>query len=658
MLPVEQPFKTYTGLDGKPLDNGYVYFGLPDQDPTTHPVTVYWDAAGTLPAAQPLRTLSGYIMNGGSPANVFFDDSYSVLVKDAKGRQVFYANSSDDFSIATVVANFLTTLASSGGASKIGFKMAGAGSVDRTVEQKLRESSVSLADKGASLDSLDNSAALLKAVNSGASVYVPDGNWKVASGTPLPAGAFIWGPGTIERTTAGPIFTASGKSDITIRGVGFKGNKDSWALQFDGCTKVRLAHNRCTDIMLVQTNSLTGAYATTTDDNMSRDVTVYDNHGICAAVPTAQSQQFIRILYTRDFTVALNSARGYRELVLAWGGDYVADGAAANQRKCYDGLIEGNRGQVLAAGIWTAMAKDVRVIGNELKGNANAEGLDAEGSTNVTFDSNDALNFADGLAAFGLNRNVKFWNNNVTASAYAFRNANGAFNADYGLLEFDGNTFASTTAACIGWVTGGAERVRLTNNRFENVALTLTDVAAAEIVLMENELYFDYAPAGLWLVRLGGLTNGYTKQPKKSIIKVKLNTVEWRGAGILNKRAFGLTSSDVAHTIDFQQNTCIGIDEQLSYEGSVGAMTVLSKRNTFDAAATYPSVLHGSSAGLTVIWQDNDRSDGLDAYGTNAPTAPTFFSPGSRIWSNTPANGQPPGWVYRTGVWGPMAVIG
>ena len=31
MLPVEQPFKTYTGLDGKPLNNGSVYFGLPSR---------------------------------------------------------------------------------------------------------------------------------------------------------------------------------------------------------------------------------------------------------------------------------------------------------------------------------------------------------------------------------------------------------------------------------------------------------------------------------------------------------------------------------------------------------------------------------------------------------------------------------------------------
>lgn len=122
MLPVEQPFKVYTGLDGKPLDNGSVYFGQPNQNPVTAPVTVYWDAAGTQAAAQPLRTENGYIVRvrGGTPANVFYDSSYSELVRDHKGQQVFYARTSDDFSIATTVLNFIANLAANTGSSLIG----------------------------------------------------------------------------------------------------------------------------------------------------------------------------------------------------------------------------------------------------------------------------------------------------------------------------------------------------------------------------------------------------------------------------------------------------------------------------------------------------------------------------------------------------------
>lgn len=139
MLPVESPFKVFTGLDGKPLNNGYVYFGVANQNPITSPVTVYWDAAGTQPALQPLRTENGYIMHAGTPANVFFDGSYSELVQDSKKRQVFYARTSVDFSIATALLAFIALLASSVGTSLVGFLQAGAGAVARTLQSKLRE---------------------------------------------------------------------------------------------------------------------------------------------------------------------------------------------------------------------------------------------------------------------------------------------------------------------------------------------------------------------------------------------------------------------------------------------------------------------------------------------------------------------------------------
>lgn len=89
MQSLEQPFKLYTDKTGAPLDQGYVYFGVAGQDPTTHPVTVYWDAAGTIAASQPLRTVNGYIVNGTAPANVYFSGTYSETVKDKNGVTVF-----------------------------------------------------------------------------------------------------------------------------------------------------------------------------------------------------------------------------------------------------------------------------------------------------------------------------------------------------------------------------------------------------------------------------------------------------------------------------------------------------------------------------------------------------------------------------------------
>ncbi len=161
MLPVETPFKTYTGLDGKPLDNGYVYFGQPDQDPIAHPVTVYWDAAGTLPAAQPLRTVNGYIMNSGTPANVFYEGAYSELVQDSKARQVFYSRTSDEFSIATAVSNFIATLEGAEGPAEIGFTADLLDAKKRTLLDKARDR-ISIKDYVVGDGVADDTAGLTK----------------------------------------------------------------------------------------------------------------------------------------------------------------------------------------------------------------------------------------------------------------------------------------------------------------------------------------------------------------------------------------------------------------------------------------------------------------------------------------------------------------
>lgn len=89
MERLEQPYRLFTDAVGKPLDAGYVYFGAAGQNPETSPITVYWDAAGTIPAAQPLRTSAGYIVNNGQPANVYFSGAYSEVVKDRNGVQLF-----------------------------------------------------------------------------------------------------------------------------------------------------------------------------------------------------------------------------------------------------------------------------------------------------------------------------------------------------------------------------------------------------------------------------------------------------------------------------------------------------------------------------------------------------------------------------------------
>lgn len=110
---VANPLPQFVGLDGRPLSAGTVYIGVANEDPETHPQAVYWDAAATQAAAQPLGTLAGYIYNLGSPATPYTTAPYSIRVKNIQGEVVFEeaAALSD---IATLFADFASLAADDG----------------------------------------------------------------------------------------------------------------------------------------------------------------------------------------------------------------------------------------------------------------------------------------------------------------------------------------------------------------------------------------------------------------------------------------------------------------------------------------------------------------------------------------------------------------
>lgn len=103
ILSTAVPYNVYVGLDGQPLNGGYLYFGAADLDPETNPVTVYWDAAGTQPAAQPIRTSNGMPIRNGTPAFLFASGNYSITVRDSLKRIVYYAPESAAFNSASVL---------------------------------------------------------------------------------------------------------------------------------------------------------------------------------------------------------------------------------------------------------------------------------------------------------------------------------------------------------------------------------------------------------------------------------------------------------------------------------------------------------------------------------------------------------------------------
>lgn len=87
---VTNPFPLFYGSDGQPLNAGYIYVGTAGSNPEVSPITVYWDAALTITAVQPIRTLNGYPSQSGSPGQpVISASSYSITVRDSAGALVY-----------------------------------------------------------------------------------------------------------------------------------------------------------------------------------------------------------------------------------------------------------------------------------------------------------------------------------------------------------------------------------------------------------------------------------------------------------------------------------------------------------------------------------------------------------------------------------------
>jgi len=124
-IGILNPIPQFFDIDGSPLDEGKLWFGPVNNNPVVVQTTVFWDAAATIPAAQPIRTINGYPVRGGKPAVIYANGNVSLLVQNRRGRQVFYAPDSADFGNAsTLVAQlnaYITLLASSAGPASLGF---------------------------------------------------------------------------------------------------------------------------------------------------------------------------------------------------------------------------------------------------------------------------------------------------------------------------------------------------------------------------------------------------------------------------------------------------------------------------------------------------------------------------------------------------------
>lgn len=117
-LPVIQYF---ADISGKSLDDGFVYIGTSGLDPVANPISVFWDAALTIPAPNPIRTRNGHPDRSGVPSRFFVDtDSYSFAVKNKNGTTVY--NALDSLSATDIERRLRNSTDPAKGAGIVGYR--------------------------------------------------------------------------------------------------------------------------------------------------------------------------------------------------------------------------------------------------------------------------------------------------------------------------------------------------------------------------------------------------------------------------------------------------------------------------------------------------------------------------------------------------------
>ena len=96
------PYLTvFTDTDGQPLEDGNVYVGLANLPTVSNQLQVYWDSGLSIPANQPIKTIGGYPSNGGTPSPIYTTQSFSLLVQNKNGEQVYSVPNATDASASS-----------------------------------------------------------------------------------------------------------------------------------------------------------------------------------------------------------------------------------------------------------------------------------------------------------------------------------------------------------------------------------------------------------------------------------------------------------------------------------------------------------------------------------------------------------------------------
>jgi len=237
VLSVQSPFPIFTDTDGDPLESGYIWIGVANLDPQVNPLVVFWDAALTMPAVQPIRTLAGYPSQSGAPGRLYTSADHSIRVMNKRGTIVFTSgNVRDRFSADSIgyvgtdgldytVQDFAVSSNVLRGDALLAVRSPLTGGVARTQHEKNTEF-VSVKDFGAIGNGLsDDTTAIQNAITTGKSVYFPNGTYLCGALTVTSDNQCLFGFGDaiiLANSDSIQQITISGDRQ-TIRGLTFKG---------------------------------------------------------------------------------------------------------------------------------------------------------------------------------------------------------------------------------------------------------------------------------------------------------------------------------------------------------------------------------------------------------------------------------------------------
>jgi hypothetical protein len=176
-LSIQPTFPIFTDIDGQPLEAGYIFIGVANLAPIGNPINVYWDAALTLPAVQPIRTIGGYPVNNGTPARLYVNSDYSIQVQNRNGSVVYSAPQPTE-RISDAIISAID-------ASKVSYTAPGS-SVSVTAKDKFDEA-ISITDYGAVGDGITPAdAAIAAALANSDTVLIPPGTFLITQNITIP----------------------------------------------------------------------------------------------------------------------------------------------------------------------------------------------------------------------------------------------------------------------------------------------------------------------------------------------------------------------------------------------------------------------------------------------------------------------------------------